>query len=147
MPFTLGAYIRAMHGAYFICRVQAQAASPPTIASHFELADQFQTTSPVMQTPEGIAFGYIVGRQKGFTAGTGSIGPIYEMQVAFDSGFTSQVRTVSQFTARRTTDDQTWEQEMVVPDAQTYTFARMRISLSGTDAITADFMIDLLPGQ
>ena len=147
MPQTLGAYIRAMHGAYFVGRAQAAAAAPPTIASHFELADQFQTTSPVMQTPEGIAFGYVVGRQKGWAAGTGSIGPLYEMQVAYDSGFTSQVRTVTQFTARRTTDDQTWSQEFAVPDAQTYPFARMRITLSGTDAITADFMVDLLPGQ
>lgn len=146
MAFTLGAWTKAHQAPFLVGAGGLQANQPPTIANHFELADQAASTSPVMQAPQGIALARIVGRQKGWGSGSGSVGPIYELQVAYDSGFTSQVRTITQFTARRTGTDQSWVQDGVVPDAQSYTFARVLITLSGTDVITADFLIDLLPG-
>ena len=148
MPFTLGPWTKAAHGTYFIGTQVSPGGgvTPPSINNHFELADQAVTTTPVMQSPNGIAYGYIVGRQKGFGSGSGTVGPIYELQLAFDSGFTSQVRAVTQYTARRTGIDQTWMQEFVLPDLQTLTFARVVVTLNGTDSVTADFIIDLLPG-
>src|SRR5262245_861115 len=145
MAFTLGAWTKAAHGTYFVGALLQPGVIPPIITNHFELADQAATTSPVMQSPNGISFGYIVGRQKGWGSGNGTVGPIYELEVAFDSGFTSQRRVVTQWSTRRTGLDQTWMQEFVVPDLQTLTFARVVVTLSGSDTVTADFMVDLLP--
>lgn len=146
MAFTLASHVRAFGSTLGVGAGGLGSVQPPTIGYHFELADQAATTTPVMQTPAGIARGRIVGRQKGWGSGNGSVGPIYEVQVAHDSGFTSQVRVVSQFTARRTGVDQTWQEEFIVPDAETYTFARVVCTLSGTDVVTFDAMLDFLPG-
>jgi hypothetical protein len=146
MAFTLGAWTKS-HTHPFTVGSGGQASNqPPTIANHFEMADQAITMTPVAQAPTGIAYARCVLRQKGWGSGNGSVGPIYELQVAYDSGFTSQLRTIGSKTTLRTGTDQTFLLEGPVPDAQSYTFCRLAITLSGTDAITADYVIDLLPG-
>ena len=146
MAFTLGQWCKA-HNHPFIAALGGQAAtSPPTIAYHFELADQAVTTSPVGQAPTGIAWARAVVRQKGWGSGNGSVGPIYELQVAYDSGFTSQVRDLDHRTALRNGNDQVLTLAGPVPDDMSRTFVRVAITLSGTDAITADILLDLFPG-
>jgi len=146
MAFTLGQWCKA-HNHPFIAALGGQAAnSPPTIAYHFELADQAATTSPVGQAPTGIAWARAVVRQKGWGSGNGSVWPIYELQVAYDSGFTSQVRDLDHRTALRTGTDQVLTLAGPVPDAQSYTFVRIVCTLNGTDVVTFDALLDLVPG-
>jgi hypothetical protein len=144
MAFTLGGWTKA-HTSPFNIGMGQTPAKPPTVAWHFELDDQFQTTSPVAQTPAGIAFARMVVRQKGWTSGSGTQA-IYDLQVAFDSGFTSNVRSIAHAIMAAVTTDQTVIAEGVVPDIQTLTFARVAIT-KGTDSITADIMLDFLPGM
>ncbi len=145
MAFSIGGWAKA-HTHPFLVGVGEAPNTPPTIAYHFELADQNASTSPVMQAPTGIAWGRAIVRQKGFVSGTGSVGPIYELQVAYDSGFTSQLRTIAIAYARRVADDETFLMAGVVPDAQTYTFARIAATYSQNDGSTFDALVDLLPG-
>lgn len=145
MAFTIGAWAATLINPFQVGRGET-GLQPPTITYRFELADQYTTTSPVMQTPSGIAEAKVVLRQKGWGSGTGSIGPIYEVEVAYDSGFTSQVRVIGTAYAQRTGRDQTFVLPGVVPDAQTYTFARILVSLSGTDAVTYDALVEFSPG-
>ncbi len=146
MAFTLGQWCKA-HNHPFIMGLGGQASNqPPTIAYHFEMADQAVTMTPVAQVPTGIAWARAIIRQKGWGSGSGTVGPIYELQVAYDSGFTSQVRDLDHRTALRTGTDQTLTLTGPVPDAQSYTFVRIAVTLSGTDAVTYDAVIDLVPG-
>lgn len=146
MAFSLGAWTKS-HVHPFTVAPGGQASNqPPTIAYHFEMADQAVTMTPVAQFPTGVSYGRAVIRQKGWGSGNGSVGPIYELQIAYDSGFTSQVRTIGSKTVLRTGDDQTFLLEGPVPDAQTYTFGRVKLTLSGTDVVTYDALIDTIPG-
>lgn len=146
MPFTLGDWVK-QHVAPFTTGYAAPVgAEPPTISNHFELADEAATTSPVMQAPQGIAMARVVIRQKGWGSGSGTVGPTYAVEVAYDSGFTSQRRRLAEMIFNRAGVDQTAVLSGVVPDAQTYTFARVLLTLSGTDVVTYDALVDFLPG-
>ena len=146
MAFSLGQWCKA-HNHPFVMALGGQASNqPPTLAYHFELADQAVTTTPVGQAPTGIAWARAVIRQKGWGSGSGTVGPIYELQVAYDSGFTSQLRDLDHRTALRNGNDQTLTLTGPVPDAQSYTFVRIAVTLSGTDAVTFDAIIDMVPG-
>src|SRR5437773_1677942 len=116
MAFSLGAWVKT-HTHPFLVAPGGQASNqPPTIAYHFEMADQAVTMTPVAQTPSGISWGRAVIRQKGWGSGNGTVGPIYELEVAYDSGFTSQLRTIAQATLLRNGRDQTVVLAGVVPD-------------------------------
>jgi hypothetical protein len=91
-------------------------------------------------------FGRAVIRQKGWVSGSGTVGPTYELQVAYDSGFTSQLRTIAQAVSGRTGRDQTMILSGVVPDALSYTFGRIALTKSGTDDVTYDALVDFTPG-
>jgi hypothetical protein len=146
MAFTLGAWTKS-HVHPFTSAPGGQASNqPPTIAYHFEMADQAVTMTPVAQAPTGVSWARAVIRQKGWGSGTGTVGPVYELQVAYDSGFTSQVRDLDHRTALRNGNDQTLILTGPVPDAQTYTFARIAVTLSGSDVITYDAILDFIPG-
>jgi hypothetical protein len=146
MAFTLGSWVKSHQYPFLVAPGGQGSIQPPTIGYHFEMADQAITMTPVAQAPTGVAWGRAVIRQKGWGSGSGTVGPTYELQVAYDSGFTSQVRTIASKVFLRTGDDQTIVMEGVVPDAQTYTFIRIKVTLSGTDAITADYILDFIPG-
>src|SRR5437773_8791047 len=106
MAFSLGAWVKT-HTHPFLVAPGGQASNqPPTIAYHFEMADQAVTTTPVAQFPTGVSWARAVIRQKGWGSGNGTVGPIYELQVAYDSGFTSQVRDIDHRTALRNGNDQ-----------------------------------------
>jgi len=129
MAFTLGQWCKA-HNHPFIMGLGGQASNqPPTLAYHFEMADQAVTMTPVGQAPTGIAWARAIIRQKGWGSGSGTVGPIYELQVAYDSGFTSQVRDLDHRTALRNGNDQTLTLVGPVPDAQSYTFVRIAVTL------------------
>jgi hypothetical protein len=145
MAFSLGDWAKAKLGPFQV-GVGTGSIQPPTIGYHFEMADQNVSTSPVMQAPSGIAFGRAVIRQKNFTSGSGTVGPTYELQVAYDSGFTSQLRTIAQAVAGRTGRDQTFLLQGVVPDMQSLTFGRVALTKSGTDDVTYDALVDFTPG-
>lgn len=138
MAFTLGGWVKN-HVAPFTTGVQAAPGTvPPTISPYFELADQSTTTSPVMQVPYGVTWGYAVVRQKGWGSGSGTVGPVYEFQVAFNSAFTSQLRVIAAWQTQRDGTDQTFLLDGVDPVEQTNTFGRIAVTLSGTDAVTYD---------
>lgn len=137
MAFSLGEWVKN-HIAPFMVGVQNPNQEAPNIGWMFAMADEFQTTSPVMQTPAGITWARVVGRQKGWGSGTGTVGPTYQLEVAFDSGFTSQVRVLATYIATRDGLGQIWVWETLNPVEQTATFARILVTKSGTDAITFD---------
>ncbi len=146
MAFTLGSWCKS-HTHPFLVQPGGQGSiQPPTINYHFELADQSVTTSPVGQAPTGISWARAIINQKGWGSGTGTVGPIYELQVAYDSGFTSQLRDLDHRTALRNGTNQTLSLTGPVPDAQSYTFVRVAVTLSGTDVVTYDAILDMIPG-
>ena len=115
MAFSLGAWVRNHYAPFVVGQQNAPGTVPPTISPYFELADQFQTTSPVMQAPWGITWARVIGRQKGWGSGSGTVGPTYELQVAYDSGFTSQVRNLGTFVGQRDGTDQVFVLETLDP--------------------------------
>jgi hypothetical protein len=136
MAFGLGSWTKTYH-------------QPPfnvgdVTHGHFELAD-LAATSGSQLAGFGISHARALINQKGFGSGNGSVGPIYELQVAADSAFTSNVRVVDEVTMLRTGRNQTAVLYGPVPDVQTNTYVRIAITLSGTDAITADAIIDVAP--
>jgi hypothetical protein len=146
MAFTMGAWAKGHQAPFMIGAGGLQPNVPPTLAYHFELPDQTTTTAPVMQCPSGIAQVRMVIHQKSMTVGSGTVGPTYEVQVASDVGFTANLRTVTSFISRRVTGNQCGLVEGVVPDLQTNTFARVVVTLSGTDTVVFDALLDFLPG-
>lgn len=135
MAFTLGSWIRSHLHPF-----------PSGLSDgHFELADQFATTGSQPVSWGGITWARAVVRQKGWGSGTGTVGPIYSLQLAYDSAFTSQVRTLDQAQTQRNTVDQSFLLNGVDAVEQNNSFVRVAMTFSGTDVVTADIMIDVLP--
>lgn len=146
MAFEMGGWTKAHSHPFTVAPGGQGSNQPPTLAYHFELADQNVTTSPVMQFPTGVSWVRAIINQKGWVSGTGTVGPIYAIEVAFDSGFTSQVRELDPRTLLRDGLNQTVVLAAPVPDLQSLTFCRVLITKSGTDNVTVDYIIDAIPG-
>jgi hypothetical protein len=146
MAFTIGAWAKAHNTPFLVGLGGGGSTQPPTQSYHYELADQTVTTPIPGQCPTGISWGRAVICQKTFTAGTGTVPPVYELQVAADAAFTTSVRSIGFKAGLRTTDNQTLILEGPVPDVQTNPYVRVKVTPNGTDTVVYDALIDLLPG-
>lgn len=107
--------------------------------NHKELADQTASNSYTALVAAA-RMGRAVIYQKAWTSGTGTVGPIYELQVADDSLGTN-VTTIAIAQLSRA-DEQCAILEGVVPTTLK-TYYRIKLTLSGTDTATFDACVDL----
>lgn len=146
MAFTLGAWTKAHTHPFMVGLGGGASVQPPTQSYHYEVADQTVTMATPGQCPTGISYGRAVVCQKTFTSGTGTVPPVYELQVAADAAFTTSLRTIASKAAIRSTDNQTLILEGPVPDLQTNAYVRIKVTPNGTDTVAYDAVLDLLPG-
>jgi len=77
--------------------------------------------------------------QKAFTAGSGTVGPIYALEVADNSAMSTNLRTVAIEQVQRLDEQQVvLEGTCLVAPQQ---FGRVRVTFSGTDAGTFDLIM------
>jgi hypothetical protein len=77
--------------------------------------------------------------QKAFAAGTGTVGPIYALEVADNSAMSTNLRTVDVGQPQRLNEQQiVLEGTCLVAPQQ---FGRVKLTLSGTDTATFDCFI------
>lgn len=138
MAFAIGAWAKA-HVAPFNVGLQAY---------HFELADQPITGTVGQLCPTGIAQARAVVYKKSETSGSGTVGPLFELQVAYDVGFTSFVVTLDAYQGvlHATGVEASVTLQGVNAARQTSTYVRVKCTASGTDTMTWDTLIDTLPG-
>lgn len=115
-----------------------------TPAGHFEFADQAGNLGNT--APQNVGFGVrtFTARiyQKGWSSGTGTVGPLYELEVADNNSFTSTPRRVAAFQGRRTVEDHGFM--LGVNLASMAQWVRIKVTLTGTDAATFDAVIDAI---
>ncbi len=109
-------------------------------AARFQLADQ-TATSGAQAAPTPLRVWRAIIYQKAFTAGTGTVGPIYAIEVADDSAFTSNVRRIAHVQVNRA-DEQTALLIGMTPFAAGQQYARIVLTLNGTDAATYDALLE-----
>lgn len=78
---------------------------------------------------------------KSFTAGSGTVGPIWEIQVADNSGFSTNVRTIAIAQGPRAVHALR-DLSGVVPDNSLAQWCKIKVTFSGTDTATFDAVID-----
>lgn len=119
-------------------------AFPPLTAglpkAHFELADQ-TADSAAQDALVACRHWRAVIYQKAFTAGTGTRFVQYTLEVADNTGFTTAVRGIATGMVLRA-DEQTLVLLGQTPFVAGQQFARINVTLDGTDAATYDAYID-----
>lgn len=110
--------------------------APP--GNNNNLADQTGTTANFAPTN---AFTYVCAQiaLKTFTAGTGTARPIFEIQAADDSAYTSNVRKIALAQCARTSNTHLYLEGMCLDGSK----ANVRVvpTLDGTDSITYDVKV------
>lgn len=81
---------------------------------------------------------------KAFTRGTGTVGPVFEIQVADNAGFTVNVRTIAASTFPNAATASLCAEYIngVVPDNLLAAWCRIKVTFSGTDSGTFDVSLD-----
>jgi hypothetical protein len=81
---------------------------------------------------------------KTFTRGTGTIGPLFEIQVADNSGFTTNVRTIASAYSSQAATGALWASYIngVVPDNLLAQWCKIKVTYSGSDTGTFDINLD-----
>lgn len=106
----------------------------------FEVADQ-GAASPAQDAGAKSKVWRAFIYQKAFTAGTGTNPPIYSIEVADDSGFTSNVRAIASGVVKRA-DEQTLMLVGETPFEAGQQFGRVNVAEDGTDAATYDAILE-----
>lgn len=104
------------------------------------LADQTATTSTITFIAPVMAVRGLIW-MKSFTGGTGTVGPIWEIQVADNPGFSTNVRTIAVAQGPRAVHAIN-DLAGVVPDNRLAQWCKIKVTFSGTDTGTFDAVID-----
>lgn len=107
---------------------------------HVDLADQAGTTA-AQDAVVKVGNVQAIILQKTFTSGSGSDDPVYTIEMADDSGFTTNVVELGSVVVRRGSNQVGEIQSTFNPNGP-QEFIRVRQDMSGTDSATFDAMLD-----
>lgn len=110
--------------------------TPP--GNHFSVPDQTATSGAQELAYKARWFAAMI-YQKAFTPGTGTARVLYRIEVADDSGFTSNVRTIANGTLARAAQEALFLVGFSPDNPKKY--VRVGITEDGTDAATYDAII------